>query len=371
MKKFLLFTAIGLVATTAFAGDDITPAGYKFNTAKSVNIFPNAVLGANFNNYSVPIWTSIKGDDYYDGGLLVVAGGAYTSADNTYFADNKQGISLVDLGGTVGQVLCINGANSDFNEYFTNLLGREINAPKQGANVNWFNYNWFTDPKNTPTTKITDDKSNPLPTSDGTYIRVRMTFSIYSSIPAEGDGVMKMYMVGNQNNQMPLQDSSGDSYNKVHSSKFAKWDDDEQDYVWSDDEELQYDPTRWQVLEWDTWCKSPDSDGTTYGPIRLKCESTQGTINNKTILIKSLEFIANPVSEVSDPIIKDRKWTAIKLEPGEASQSGVNEVAVAEDNTNAAVEYFNLNGVQVNGENLSAGVYVRRQGNKVEKVVIK
>jgi hypothetical protein len=368
MKKLLLLSLALLGSATAFAGDDITPAGYKFNTAKSINIYPTAVLGANFNN-TYPVWTKgIDGDAYYNDGLLVIGGGAYTNTSKTYFADNKQGISLLDLGGTVGQVLCVNGYNSGFNEYFTNLLGREINAPKQGSDdVNWFNYNWFTDPKNTPTTKLTDDKSNPLPTSDGTYIRVRMTLNIFSTIPAEGDGIMKMYMVGNQNNQMPLADASGD-YTQVHSSKFAKWDDDEQDYVWSDDEELQYDPTRWQVLEWDTWCKAPDEDGTTYGPIRLKCEITNAAINNKTILIKSIEFIANPVSEVSDPIIKDRRWTAIKLEPGEPA--GVNDIVV-EDNANAPVEVYNLNGVRVNEDNLAAGLYIRRQGNKVEKVVIK
>lgn len=38
---------------------------------------------------------------------------------------------------------------------------------------------------------------------------------------------------------------------------------------------------------------------------------------------------------------------------------------------NAPVEYYNLNGVRVNGNNLTPGVYVKRQGTKVAKVLVK
>lgn len=47
--------------------------------------------------------------------------------------------------------------------------------------------------------------------------------------------------------------------------------------------------------------------------------------------------------------------------------AGVEGVVV--DNENAPVEYYNLQGVRV--ENPSAGLYIKRQGNKVEKVVIR
>lgn len=49
--------------------------------------------------------------------------------------------------------------------------------------------------------------------------------------------------------------------------------------------------------------------------------------------------------------------------------SGIDEIAT--DNSNAPVEYFNIQGMKVNGDNLSNGVYVRRQGNSVEKVFVK
>ena len=45
--------------------------------------------------------------------------------------------------------------------------------------------------------------------------------------------------------------------------------------------------------------------------------------------------------------------------------------AVAEINANGPVKYFNLNGAEVNENNLSAGVYVTLQGGVAKKVVIK
>ena len=50
----------------------------------------------------------------------------------------------------------------------------------------------------------------------------------------------------------------------------------------------------------------------------------------------------------------------------ENATSGIEEVGADE---NAPVEYFNLQGVRV--ANPEAGIYVRRQGSKVEKVYIK
>ncbi|MCM1111352.1 MAG: hypothetical protein NC336_09095 [Clostridium sp.] len=49
--------------------------------------------------------------------------------------------------------------------------------------------------------------------------------------------------------------------------------------------------------------------------------------------------------------------------------AGVSKVEV--DNSNAPVEFFNLQGVKVNGDNLGNGVYIRRQGSDVQKVLVK
>lgn len=52
------------------------------------------------------------------------------------------------------------------------------------------------------------------------------------------------------------------------------------------------------------------------------------------------------------------------------SVAGVNDIVADTDNTNAPVEYFNLNGVKVNGD-LAPGLYIKRQGTSTEKLVVK
>ncbi len=61
-------------------------------------------------------------------------------------------------------------------------------------------------------------------------------------------------------------------------------------------------------------------------------------------------------------------WYLGSLRYCESINSGVNNIAV-EDNANAPVEYFNLQGVRVaNPEN---GLYIRRQGNKATKILVR
>lgn len=54
--------------------------------------------------------------------------------------------------------------------------------------------------------------------------------------------------------------------------------------------------------------------------------------------------------------------------PGQGT-SGVESVAV--DNVNAPVEYFTISGVRVSGNNLPAGLYIKRQGSKIAKILVR
>lgn len=49
--------------------------------------------------------------------------------------------------------------------------------------------------------------------------------------------------------------------------------------------------------------------------------------------------------------------------------SGVRSITV--DNSNAPVEFYNLNGVRVNESNMAPGLYIRRQGTEASKVIVK
>lgn len=55
----------------------------------------------------------------------------------------------------------------------------------------------------------------------------------------------------------------------------------------------------------------------------------------------------------------------------EGVSSGVDNVAVDMEAEEGAAEYWNLQGMKVNADNLTPGIYVRRQGGKAEKVVIR
>ncbi len=66
----------------------------------------------------------------------------------------------------------------------------------------------------------------------------------------------------------------------------------------------------------------------------------------------------------------DVMWSGIPIKVTFTSAtSGITNITV--DNSNAPVEFYNLQGVRVNADNLTPGIYVRRQGNKATKVVVK
>ena len=55
----------------------------------------------------------------YNNGLFAINGGQMPDGTTNTNSNNLQaGISIVDMGGEVGKVLCINGANSNFNKTF-------------------------------------------------------------------------------------------------------------------------------------------------------------------------------------------------------------------------------------------------------------
>lgn len=86
--------------------------------------------------------------------------------------------------------------------------------------------------------------------------------------------------------------------------------------------------------------------------------------------------IGSPVVEgTADPAKFELNNTAWELEAkdGKLVIKEKQSVGIAgvEADENAPVEYFNLNGVQVKADNMTPGVYVRRQGKNVTKVMVK
>ena len=66
------------------------------------------------------------------------------------------------------------------------------------------------------------------------------------------------------------------------------------------------------------------------------------------------------------------RWFIDNIKLCDTSLAAIGDINVDEAiNENAPVEYFNLQGVRVNGENLPAGLYIRRQGSKATKILVR
>lgn len=102
-----------------------------------------------------------------------------------------------------------------------------------------------------------------------------------------------------------------------------------------------------------------------YATALTNCEFTDGTLADNVWTANSENVssmtISNPASVGATIGLKTMKVTF------EKSTQGVADIELGEE---APAEYYNLQGVRMNGE-LTPGLYIRRQGNKATKVIVK
>lgn len=252
MKQILLgiaITLLGGVNLYAQSNEDITPfTKYDYST-RSVG---QETIGGFFANAN-------PNRDYlisnYNEGLFVVCGGQMikTPANQKKLQD---GTSIVDMGGEVGKVLCINGANSDFNDTFN------VSYPKNSGDITgWVNLNWTTDPNTTPTDGTAEDPN----------IHVKIVMNVYAG---STNTFKDVNTFDNVNIVVKYDGQAYSTYEGVKPSEFYT-------------EKGNYDITKWMTYEFDTYCENKD----TSKPIRLSLNiSNKGAINNTTIFIKEISF---------------------------------------------------------------------------------
>ena len=90
--------------------------------------------------------------------------------------------------------------------------------------------------------------------------------------------------------------------------------------------------------------------------------SMRGAIPGERYFVHALVDNAGRTEYVTDTDVNKRVYFTI------GNQSGISDVEVDED---APVEYFNLQGMPVSADNLTPGVYIRRQGSKVAKILVR
>ena len=104
------------------------------------------------------------------------------------------------------------------------------------------------------------------------------------------------------------------------------------------------------------------------------------TINTETGLIECNDDNTAVTWTKSDAAVEITKVVFNVTTVGQNKRADINTIKVFKQSTgietvaadsNAAVEVYNLQGVRVNPENVPAGLYIRRQGNSVQKIVIR
>lgn len=362
MKKFLLLACAALVGSSAMVAEeiDVTPRNYHFNDATTLPIFNHGAHGANIqginstNDVTAPIFQNINGAEQWDNGLIVIGGGQYWNHDNGYYNNIVKGLQLVDLGGTVGQVLAWVGKDSNVKEALKEATGYEYDFQPgcELADLNWGNLNFFMDPRNTPTEK------------QG-FIRTTITYHVFSN----NVNAVAMNNVQFKTNENGMTTQGG---NWTAKGNFGYDEDMEEDV---------YDPYTWQVYSIEGIC--PDSeDAKDYFPMRAVL-NFPGGMPGVTYFIKDITF-----THVTDgaPVKDEAKTSTIKLTYGEPS--GVKDVAaVAEKFTynvngntvvfSADAEIYTVAGVKVaaaaaaQSVTLPAGMYIARAAEKAVKFVVK
>lgn len=259
MKQILLgiaITLLGGVNLYAQNSQDITPAKYKYST-RSVGqeVVDGFCKGANIslpdekNNYNDQMTPLLK---KYNNGLFAINGGQMPDGTTNTNSNNLQaGISIVDMGGEVGKVLCINGANSNFNKTFN------VDYAKCSANIPGYLWlNWFSDPNKTPS--CTDKNRN---------IRIKFVINIYANEVDASINVISGVLAKTKANGFAVTNSGRSFSPKAFYTNGT------------------YDINKWITYEFDAFC--PSIEGS---PIRLMMNLPNNAINNATIFIKEITF---------------------------------------------------------------------------------
>ena len=259
MKQILLgiaITLLGGVNLYAQNSQDITPAKYKYST-RSVGqeVVDGFCKGANIslpdekNNYNDQMTPLLK---KYNNGLFAINGGQMPDGTTNTNSNNLQaGISIVDMGGEVGKVLCINGANSNFNKTFN------VDYAKCSANIPGYLWlNWFSDPNKTPS--CTDKNRN---------IRIKFVINIYANEADASINVISGVLAKTKANGFAVTNSGRSFSTKAFYTNGT------------------YDINKWITYEFDAFCPSIEGN-----PIRLMMNLPNNAINNATIFIKEITF---------------------------------------------------------------------------------
>ena len=362
MKKLLLLSAALLTATCAFAqaeGTDVTPKNYKFNTATALPFCTEGFLvetdhpsqGGNCpstGGKQAGVWENLEALGWasqYNEGLIIDASAGQKQAN---FDNMMEGIQLVDLGGEVGQVFAFIGGNPNVLDYMKTYYltdGQLDNAKAAKTGIAGWNFNVFSDPKNTPTA------------ADG-FIRIRMVLNAFHcDYDNAGNVFNNIYMADNQgNNKITITednkvDDATATNQPISAMAFTAIDENGAPVENEYDGGYTWDPSLWMVYEWDINVPAPDSNGLLGAPFRVKAiVPGSNALNDVALFIKEISFTAYPGTP---EILGTRQKTFVNYTPGKVQGISDAIAPVKEDG-----RIFNLQGIEVSNTTVP-GIYIQ------------
>ncbi len=248
MKQILLgiaITLMGGVNLYAQSNEDITPfTKYDYSTRpvgkETIGWF---YKGAHPDETTMK--TFVKN---YNNGFFFICGGQM--GNTTYQTNIQDGTSIVDLGGEVGKVLCINGSKSDFN------TTQKSDLPQCGFADGWVKLNFLSDPETTPIGGL----------ADAPNIHVKIVMNVYSNASNATTNILEGTNI--------ISRIGGNVYATNGAVTPKEFYTDES-----------YDITKWMAYEFDTYCP-----GNGNMPLRLTLNFPYQKINDATIFIKEISF---------------------------------------------------------------------------------
>lgn len=248
MKQILLgiaITLLGGVNLYAQSNEDTTPfTKYDYST-RSVG---QDTIGGFYAGAHPDATTMKTFVDKYNNGFFFICGGQMGVAPNP--TNIQKGTSIVDLGGKVGKVLCINGSNSDFN------TTQKSDLPQCGFADGWVKLNFLSDPTKTPTGGSAADPN----------IHVKIVMNVYSNASNATANILEGTNIISKINGNVYSTNGAVVPNEFYTDG-------------------SYDITKWMTYEFDTYCP-----GTNNMPLRLTLNYPKPKINDATIFIKEITF---------------------------------------------------------------------------------
>lgn len=346
MKKVLL-SAIGfLLSSSALFAQNLAPANYDFTKATAL---PIHTVGYHQNTTSSKVFANGLPETYQNG-LIVLSGNGYGQADGengnlAAFNSLKNGMSLVNLGGTIGQVLCVASMGSDVETALTELAGRTIEIPAKMTQTftAWFALNFMT---------------QDIPA--GRY-KIAVEMNMYSNKDT-GKILNSIYTMDKFGNVVPTGANAGGNI-IVNASDFytdGKW-----------------DGTKWMRYEFET------SFGAGILPFHVKFDFPNSSLNGNGNALFIRNVSITPSNENSAIVANNRNKEYITLNPGEITavegiNADSNSIALQVNGNsvefNTEVSVLNLLGATIaqgRSAELPAGIYVATNGTSSVKFVVK